>query len=239
MLKIFICDDNHENLNTLQSYIQRLSQECGVATNISAFDNGYDLLDAYTNDVDICFLDIQMNGITGIDVARKIREVDERVTLVFMTNYAQYALEGFSVHAYQYLLKPIDYFSFSKELKSIFITNNKNNEYVLDVKNDNGIYRIAMMDIQYIETTSQKNCLIHTSDKKTYTVYSSLKSLLPELKPENVFFRCHNSYVVNFQYVSSIQKDEIILKNGEMIPVSRHRKKELLQAYMDYVGGLI
>ncbi|MGN1406108.1 MAG: LytR/AlgR family response regulator transcription factor [Erysipelotrichaceae bacterium] len=238
MLKIAVCDDDIKITETIESYIARLCAKLSFQYELYRFDDGQKLVENYPKNLDICFLDVQMEKLDGISAAREIRKEDEKVILVFMSNYAKYALDGFSVHAYQYLLKPVEYVSFEQEMENVFIRCEKSHFNHLFIKNDDGLFDIDERDILYIETYVSKNSLIHTR-KGNIVAYASLKELQERLNNDRLFKRCHNSYIISLSFISSIQKEYIVLNNNENIPLSRHRRKEMLDAYMIYMGELL
>ena len=238
MIRIAICDDNAQTCALLHGYARRLAEEEGFPISIQTFTGGDELLRRYPERLDLLILDVQMPGINGIETARELRCFDREVTLVFMTNFAQYAIDGYSVQAYQYLLKPVAYSRFRKELAPILRQKIRQKGEGFCIKNDQGVFHVSVRQILYVETTVSKNVLVHL-EGETITAYMSLRQAETELGSSGCFYRCHNSYLVNFNYVRSIQKDDVILSNGKRIPVSRQRRKEMVDRFMDYVGGLL
>ena len=111
---------------------------------LETYDRAFKLLDAYRSDVDLIFLDIQVPDMMGIDAARRIRDVDQEVMIIFVTNLTQYAIDGYSVRAFDYILKPLNYFSFSKKLRrALRMLSYRSNELHLDIKTKEGGRRLA------------------------------------------------------------------------------------------------
>lgn len=238
MLRIAVCDDDEQARELVKSYVQRLATEEHIPAFVLTFEGGSGLLSHYPEKLDLLFLDVQMPGINGIETAKELRRLDREVTLIFMTNFAQYAIEGYSVQAYQYLLKPVSYARFQKELRDIFLQRSRLKGENFSIKNDQGVFQISVKRILYVETAESKNVLIHL-EEGTVTAYLSLRQIQEELNRFGCFYRCHNSYLVNFDFIRAIQRDCVLLTDGKQLPVSRYRRKEMVKQYMEYVGGLL
>ena len=118
MLKIIILEDEKPQLDQLTGYLERYQAEHPeFAFTLEAYERGIALLDSYQRDADLIFLDIRVPDMPGMEVARHIRKVDGNVMIVFVTSLTQYALDGYSVQAFDYILKPIHYASFSAKLE--------------------------------------------------------------------------------------------------------------------------
>ena len=116
MWKTIICDDEQEMRSAVRANLERFSEETGERFSVTELTSGEALLFNLTEDTDIIFLDIKMNGITGMDAARKLREKNSRVCIVFITTMTQYALEGYEVHAFGFLKKPVSYAQFRLQI---------------------------------------------------------------------------------------------------------------------------
>lgn len=233
-MRIAICDDEEYILSLLEEYVIEYSRKYENDFTLAKFRNGDELLDYLKDrkDIAIIFLDIQMPGINGIEVARKIRTEDSNVKIFFLTSLFKYALEGYSVRAERYLIKPLKYNQFEKEMQNVIRTiETENNRYFIE-KNDNGIFKIMLSDIVYIETVS-RNTLIHASAAEIIS-YRNMKE--HEELLDRCFFRCHRAYIVNLAYVKSVVDNEVILCKDMKIPISKYRKKQFREALLDYYG---
>lgn len=236
-MKIAICDDDRSNCLLVENYIKKYCSESGVE-NIQTliYESPFELLENYPKGLDILFLDIQMPGYDGIETAKEIRRFDQRLILIYMTNYAQYAIQGYSVQAYNYLLKPISYDTIRQELCTVFKNLQKQQKKPVTLHCETGYVTILPEDIYMVETDG-KNVIVYTA-QETLRVYKSMKQMAELLAPAGMF-RIHTAYLISMLYILKVKKDSVVLKSGRELPLSRHRKKEFMNQYMDYVGGLM
>ena len=117
MIRIALVEDEAEVRAQLQGYVQRHTRQYGTEFAVTEFADGMELLDDYRPVYDILFLDVEMKHLDGMETARRVRELDKDVIIVFITNMAQYAIGGYAVGALDYVLKPVPYFAFSQQLR--------------------------------------------------------------------------------------------------------------------------
>ena len=235
MINIGICEDElHYRVNIKDIFGDILSTY-SINYKIYEFSSGEELLSNYPKDLDILIMDIQMKIINGMDTARKIREFDQNLEIIFMTSFSEFMQEGYEVKAYRYILKPISERKISRNILPCIneIMKKKNNYLTINVKNY--VDRIKIDSIVYIET-DRPNILIYTNDNK-YTTKMSI-SKIDKILREHGFFRCHNSYIVNLKLVESMNSNT--LKIGEKyIPISKYRVKELKLALTNILGDIL
>ena len=167
--------------------------------------------------------------------AARIRENDSDVIIIFITNMAQYALQGYKVRARSYILKPVNYYSFSLELYDAIASLSKKVDNFLLLSGEEGIQKIQISDILYVE--SQKHyMLIHTKDQ-IIEIRETMKNMESKLK-KYYFERCNVSYLVNLAYVSSIRGDMVVV-GEEKLPISRQKRKTFISILTKYIGCLL
>ncbi|MFQ7801804.1 LytR/AlgR family response regulator transcription factor [Enterocloster sp.] len=233
-MRVALCDDESYVLSVLEDYFQRYADKNGGDFSLIKFTSGIPLLKYVeeNNDLDIIFLDIQMPELNGIEVAHIIRKKDADVKIFFLTSIIKYALEGYKVNAERYLTKPLNYGRFQKELERVIKALDLENKRFFIEKNDEGVFKINLSDILYIETVG-RNTRIHTKEREILS-YHSMKEHEEFL--DKSFFRCHRGFIINLKYVKETIDSDIILNDRTVISLSKYRKKEFKEALLDYYG---
>ncbi len=233
-LRILVCDDDAGIRETVVGLVRELCGMIPVQAEIAVFSDGAQLLEHYDKAADFAFLDIEMPLMDGLEVARELRRRDSGICIVFMTNHEKYAIRGYEVGAWRYLLKPVRRDVFLQEMLAPFEAAAETMQHTLCVKGAEGIYCIEPGQLLYAETLPNHQVAVHLR-QETLTANTSIRALESQLDGAS-FFRCHNSFLVNFQYVARIGM-ELTLKDGSSVPISRHRRAELLQRFTAYQGG--
>lgn len=237
-MKIGILEDEKEVSDKIREYILRYfeSSDTQETLEITVYLDAYELLENYTADFDVLFMDIQLGLMTGMEAAGRIRETDPRVLIVFVTNLAQYAVDGYQVNAYDFILKPVGYKSFSMKLARIVreLEHRRGGVY-LSLKTKGGYVRLNVARIVYVEVRSHD--LIYHAGEDTYLVRDTMKNAAAKLGGM-YFALCNNCYLVNLAHVKKANKT-VLLSNGEELPISQGRRKEFLSELAKYMGGTI
>lgn len=229
MILIGICDGDTAVRVMLSDFIKRYKNETGLNVQVLAYDNGEKLLRHYSLEMDLIFLEIPFTKMNGIEIARRIREADAHVGIVFLTTMLNYVLEAYEVRANNYFIKPLKYARFLKEVEQARTRRGQNRFFI--EANDNGVYKIYTKSITNIETV-ERNTRIRTETDSILS-YKRMKEHEQTLF-EPYFIRCHTGFIVNLLFFEKLEQNDIILLTGERIPVSRHRRKEVV----DRLGSL-
>ncbi len=233
MYRIAIVEDEQPCAETLRAYLDQLAVEKGLSFEICHFKNAVLFLENYTSDYHLIFMDIRMPYLNGMDAAYHLRELDAEVLLIFVTNMAQYAVKGYSVSAFDYIVKPVTYHDFAlKTLRAIRKLSNMKAGPEIVVTTLNGIVRLSADDIRYIETQGH-HLIYHMDGDKTHTQYATLASAEGKLE-EHHFARCNNCYLVNLKFVQRV-KGYTVLVDGVELQISQPRKKEFLRRFLEFL----
>ncbi|NMM62145.1 response regulator transcription factor [Clostridium sp. P21] len=230
MLKIAICEDESNQRQGIVNIIEKYLSLAKKQHEIVQFVNGEQLMSSIL-DFDIYFLDILMNKITGIDAAKKIRSINEKAIIVFISGIKDYVFEAFDVRAFNYILKPVNEEKLRKVLYSALEEIDKKDKFII-AKTISQKTKIFLKDIMYIESEKRKLKIHTTYDVIEY--YYKLYDMEQELCKDN-FFRCHKSYIVNLMYVYSYDNTFITLKNLDKIYVSKYKLNDFSKAFMYYL----
>lgn len=221
-MRILICDDDFKQCEILKNMIEKHSSVYEITMYHSAEELFFECENTFP--FDCIFLDIQMKEMNGIECARKIREYDSKINLVFLTAVKDYVFEGYEVNAVRYLLKPLCEDKCFEVLD--LIEKNITQKHFLYVNKT----KIDCDDITYIESYGHY-CSIHS--KETIEVKTSISSLLSQLP--DFFIQTHRSYLVNLKHLESIRKDACILTENIQIPIARSSIQKVNQAFMEYI----
>ena len=233
MIRIAMVEDEAAVRKQLQGYIQRYTRQYGTAFAVTEFSDGVEILDAYRPVYDIVLLDVEMKHLDGMETARRIRELDRDVVLLFITNMAQYAIKGYAVGALDYLLKPVPYFAFSQQLQKAEEKLRRRARHYLAVPVEGGLRRLDTAQIYYMESEGHR---VHFyTEEGEFSAPGALKTFEEKLA-DLPFARCNSGYLVNLAQVKSVQQGLAQVGPYEL-QVSRPKRKSFLAALADYIGG--
>lgn len=239
MLKVAIVENETNQANRLDGFVKRFALESGEECVSVLFPDGIDFISDYSEDFDAVFLDIDMPHMDGMTTAERLREKDENISIVFVTNLAQYALQGYKVNALDYLIKPVDYFELAVELKKIAKRKRSHAGDFVWVTSQGIIRRVPVMDIYFIEVIRHE---IHIHTKQEVVAFRGTLKQMEEKLEGKPFSRCHNCYIVNLHYVSGVDGELVRLEHcNEGVYMSRNRKKKFMADLTNYIavhGGL-
>lgn len=230
MLKLAICDDEVHQRIELIDMLKKELQNKNIQYYIYEYENGEELLQSRT-EINVYFLDIKMNKLSGIETAKQIRKINKEAIIVFITALKEYVFEAFDVRAFHYLLKPVAEKKLREVLNSALLQLDGIDKFIL-AKTISQCTKIFIKDIVYIEAQLRKIKIHTTYDIIEY--YHKLSDIEDQLKDFN-FFRCHKSYIVNLKFVKSYDNVFITLKNGEKVYVSKSKFSSFSKEFMYYL----
>ncbi|MEE0451426.1 LytR/AlgR family response regulator transcription factor [Peptacetobacter sp.] len=231
MVNIVICENDKNDQEFVKDKVVEILDDLDIEYEIKVYNSGDDLLEGYDKYTDIILLDIQMDGLDGMETARKIREFDDNVEIIFITSFVEYALEGYEVNAYRYLLKPVKDENLMTSLINCLNDRNFVKRSIVIKEGDTRI-KISLKDIMYIEVQGN-DITVHTL-KDTYRTKGTMSNFETEINSD-MFVRCHKSYLVNLEYIKSIKRYTSILVNDEEVPLSRNKYKEIKDRFFEMI----
>lgn len=235
--RIAVCDDESYYREELCTLLTTFENECGNQFEIHTFSSGEELLKNWNSKIfHIVILDVEMNQMSGIDVAKEIRKSDEDVIILFATSYENYALNAYEVSAMGYLVKPVSYLKLKKLLSKAIIAldylhdREAANVRYIEVKVKYEKVIIEVNKIIYIEKRRNVS-IIHTKDNE-YTSYDTLAQLYEKIDI-NKFVYVHQGYIVNFDLIQEVAKSTVILRDYIEVPISRKYYKDVKERFMN------
>jgi len=236
VLHVCILDDDKTLAKLLQHVLTEYLTEKEIAFSVDTYYSGNSLSDALERtekQYHIYFLDILMQGITGIQVAKKIRIQDKNAHIIFLTSSPEFALEGYEVRAYDYLLKPLQREKLYSTLEELLEMEHIPPVKQLQITTNGSVKNVPYRDIVYIEVRRNKLLLVMNTGEELET-YSTITEMVSLLKEETVFTRTHRSFLINMQYIKEITSTSIRLRPDYYIPVSRTYSAAVKQDYFDF-----
>lgn len=234
MIRICICDDDVSFGSTLEGYIlEYVSRIEGLEVDVDVYEKGSSLTEAIIDKKEsyqVAFLDIEMKGLDGIDTAKKIRMVDKKLYIIYVTSYEKYTLESFKVSPFRYVIKPIIKDDFQSILAQV-IEEVLANKQFLFFKYQGAQYQVKSDSIMCIK--SEKGRMINIASAESlepFIFYGKIKEIEKKLNPI-LFVKVNPGTIVNLNYVNIITSNEIKMENGETYPISRGQKQEVKIKY--------
>lgn len=232
MIKFAVCDDEPFMAEEISQYLTRYMEEKNMVSYcVNSFSNGRLLLESDC-DFDLIFLDIQMEQPDGMETAKMLRRRKNRSLLVFVTVMKECVFDAFQVHAYDYLVKPLDYQRFRKTMDRALKDLRQEAAGHLVIRKNNSCQVIPLSQIMYCEVLGRK-IYIHQTDGKVIDYYDRLEDF--QRRVDGRFFRCHRSYLVNLDYIRGCAAGLATLSCGSEVPVSRLRERELTEALLRHM----
>ncbi|MDK2586478.1 LytTR family DNA-binding domain-containing protein [Romboutsia sedimentorum] len=232
MLKIAICDDEVNIVNKIKSIIENYQKSI---FEIQTYNSGEEIIKESKN-FNIIFLDIDMNGINGIETGKKIREYDKLVKIIYVTNYTDYTSSAFSVHAFGYILKPVKEKEIYNQLDEVLSYSHEESSEILEFNTTEGNIRIDLKDIYYFEYKLRK--VIMTTKDCTYTIKQKI-SEIGKYMEQYGFVMPHKSFSVNLHNVKSVKGYDIYMMDESIIPLSQKKSTQFRQSLNIYLSNKI
>ena len=234
MIHIAICDDEKHMSDHIRAMASDFFRKKNSEIRLRTFLSGEDLLN-YDGQIDILFLDIQMDGMDGLETARKLRAGKFRGFLIFITVLKEMVFQSFEVQAYDYLVKPVDEKQFEKTMERLFASMQNVGEDSLLVQQGYERRIVPKDEIVFCEVIDRK-IYLNLASGEVVDYYERIENL--ETKLDSYFFRCHRSYLINLKHLKGYKNGTAYMDNNKEVPVSRLRSKEFSGVVLQYMKNI-
>ncbi len=238
MINIAICDDDKEIIDALKEAISLYSQEHSVEYDVHSFRCGEKLLETKIN-FDLIFLDIEMTGIDGLTTAQMFRQIDKKARIVYVTNHSECALKSYSVHPFDFVVKPFKserIFSVLDEL-SHYLSENAEKEAVIQLKGEDGPLLLSLKSIYVFEYTGNRRITVYTKDDK-FRIKGGLSDIFALINSES-FVSPHKSFIVNMEHIDKLNNFTLYTTNGIEVPVAQKKLKDFHNEFSRFIKNYI
>ena len=236
-MKIYICDDSKMDLLRLRHYLEKYAQSEKIDIEVEDFLAAADMLSAHAKAKEkpvLIFLDIYMNQMDGMEAANKLRSMGVNTSIVFTTSSKEHAMDAFQVYADGYLVKPFDYESFLHAISRV--SSRLHADYkMIDVRIDRMNRKFRIKDICFAETENH-GVRIHCMDN-IYRASITMEGMRELIGEESSFIMCGRSYLINLDYVKSVDSEMIYMQDQETIPIPVRLRKQIKEQYQQYLLG--
>ncbi len=234
-MRVCYCEDEAAQAKLFKNQVDKWAIENGTNVRMDIYESAEEFL--FKTDAvayDLIFLDISMKSMSGMELARRIRERDNNTVIVFVTSDPGYVFEGYEVNAYRYLLKPVSETKLVEILEAVSTRENQTQEESIILKLAGENYRLKLSDIMYVEAQGHYINIVK-ADGETLSLKSGFSDVLKRINETGEHcVTAHRSYAVNVSKISSIGRSECHLSDGTTIPVSRSAYKDLNDKFIKY-----
>ena len=234
MWKVLVCDDEKACRDSVLEMLKSYEKESGETLDVTICKSGEELMQRFSPSFDLLLLDIQMKTLSGMNAARAIRQNGSDVQIIFITAMSEYAIEGYEVHAFGFLKKPVHYRQLAWQLEDVFTMLKKKRGVSVMVQDGSVIKAYRSDEISWIEVLGH-DVFLHLKDGSKQRCSTPLAKLEETLSASG-FFRIHKSYLVSMQELRSINQTTVSMQDGSELPLSKHRKQDLIYAFAEFKG---
>lgn len=227
-INIALCDDDEGQVKHLRRLVYEWAERKPFGVNIAEYESGEQFLFLYPDrPCGLLLLDIEMKGINGMELAKKLRSNGDMLPIVFITGFADYMGEGYDVEALHYLLKPVDREKFFAVLDRYAASRERPREMAIET--EEGMRHIPVDSVVCVEAFGRK-AEVRLEDKSGVMCCMSIS----EFEKLPGFIHCHRSYIVNLRRVSMIKENAVVMETGEEVPLSRRLRGEVNRKFIEY-----
>ncbi|MCR5515497.1 MAG: LytTR family DNA-binding domain-containing protein [Lachnospira sp.] len=233
MLNIALVENDSDDAKTFCEIAGEFFSQNNEQYKINVYTSAEVFLHNYSHQYQMIFMDIELDGMNGMDAAHKLREIDTDVLLIFLTNLAHYAIAGYEVNAADYILKPLSANAFSLKMPKVMAIIKQQSKKTITVLSKGEMHTFTTDELYFVEILSHR--LYYHTVSGVYDSRGTISDAEEDLYPYH-FRRCNNSYLVNLKFVSSIEGNDVKV-GPNVLPISRPKKKIFINELTNYLGG--
>lgn len=238
-MKIAICDDNTTQLNILTAALDSYCTPAGEHVQYDVYHNGLDLLESlHTHHYDVLLLDILMPGFTGMDAAKEIRQSNEDIPIIFLTTSQEFAVESYRIHAFDYLMKPVNQEALFETLDRAYAGAAIALEKTITLQTAKAIYVLSLSQIEFVEINN-RTLSFHLIDDSVKSILGRLSDYEDSLLKHPEFLKIHRSYIINMDFMKALEQKSFITLTGHEVPISRNLLPTIQKHYIEHLHSAI
>lgn len=237
MLTVAVCDDDLIFASRIETILLEISQSRFLEMSVEVYSDGYELWRDISmgKTFELLYLDIEMIHLNGIDVAKRIREINQDLVIIYISNYDNYLIDLFEVEPFRFIKKPVDENLFISYFQKAYEKIIREDAY-FEYKFNKALHKVLLKNIIYFESSGRTiNIYCKDGDGKFYGKLNAIENELSNGKVP--FLRIHQSYLVNFNYIQEINFSRIVLVNKTQLQISEERQKTIRAKYVSLLGG--
>ena len=233
MIRVAIVEDDSAERERLRACLRWLEESEGMRFHVAEFASGTAFIGSFQPVYDLIFMDIEMPGMDGMETARALRKMDASVLLIFVTNMAQYAIAGYEVEALDFILKPVNRYSFAIKMKRAAARIPKRIEEYVAIKCEGELRQVPIASVRWLDIDG--HYVVYHTTEGDFEEYGTLKEAYGKLN-RSFFVFANRGCLVNLYHVSAVNKNSVTV-GGSQLDISRPQKKSFLAAMSDFMGG--
>lgn len=233
MIRVAIVEDDSAERERLRACLRWLEESEGLQFHVTEFSTGTAFIGSFEGGYDLVFMDIEMPGMNGMETAKALRKTDASVLLIFVTNMAQYAIDGYEVDALDFILKPVNKYSFAIKMKRALSRIPEQSEEFIPVKVEGELRKLSISSIRYLDMDG--HYVVYHTAEGDLAEYGTLKEAYGKLNRPSFAF-VNRSCLVNLYHVSAVSKNSVTVGDRQL-DISRPQRKSFLAAMSDFMGG--
>lgn len=238
-MKIAICEDDTRQQNILTAALDSYRTPAGEHVQYDVYHNGLDLLASINIHLyDVLLLDILMPGFNGIETAREIRESNEKIPIIFLTTSQEFAVESYRVHAFDYLLKPVDQKALFETLDKAYAISKTTLEKSIMIQTAKATYILSPSQIEFVEINN-RTLSFHLIDGTVKSISGRLSDYEDTLLNQPEFLKIHRSYIINMDFMKAMNQKSFITLTGKEVPISRNLLHDIKEQYIEHLRSAI